>query len=502
MDVSTSPGPAPPTRSSRANLNVGAGHALTLTAISPSVLESLEGPVVPPRPREMQQAPTPAPALADDAADDASFMSSAPAAKRRSPLQRASPLLELLEASSPVKAPASKGGYLVATKTRNISEDLASESAVSSSASMSDPAPESDDGRVGSREAPESEDLADRPRKLPAAHATVPARKRRRPAPPVDVRANQIWSSSALDQSELESFLVLHPDEERALEAIHAAGYDLRAANARIVKGEAQAEAAAAKAEWTTRERQSFEEHIYGFGRDLHKVAAQFPGKDIGSVMRYYYKWKCTPSYVEWRRHEKARKIDAVIPDWHNDICEVCEEGGDIICCDTCNLAYHGSCLNPVLTEAPDFWMCPKCRFSMMTPEEVAKNREHVNAQCRRIEVLRDSIKNQVRPRLSPNRDVTRNPDPNPKSYPWDAHTRLRCSGPTTTITTTTATPRTAAAPPAAPPRATSTRTASAGAAAAMTAAPPRRRARRRRRAAGSAGAGGTAAVGPVTKVH
>mmetsp|Transcript_28541 Transcript_28541/g.91517 ORF Transcript_28541/g.91517 Transcript_28541/m.91517 type:complete len:219 (-) Transcript_28541:811-1467(-) len=218
--------------------------------------------------------------------------------------------------------------------------------------------------------------------------------------------------------------------------------------------------------------------------------------------MRYYYKWKCTPSYVEWRRHEKARKIDAVIPDWHNDICEVCEEGGDIICCDTCNLAYHGSCLNPVLTEAPDFWMCPKCRFSMMTPEEVAKNREHVNAQCRRIEVLRDSIKNQVRPRLSPNRDVTRNPDPNPKSYPWDAHTRLRCSGPTTTITTTTATPRTAAAPPAAPPRATSTRTASAGAAAAMTAAPPRRRARRRRRAAGSAGAGGTAAVGPVTKVH
>ena len=46
----------------------------------------------------------------------------------------------------------------------------------------------------------------------------------------------------------------------------------------------------------------------------------------------------------------------------HNDRCEVCDKGGDLLCCDFCNLVFHLHCLDPPLTEAPEGdWACPEC---------------------------------------------------------------------------------------------------------------------------------------------
>lgn len=48
--------------------------------------------------------------------------------------------------------------------------------------------------------------------------------------------------------------------------------------------------------------------------------------------------------------------------DQHQDFCEVCQQGGEIILCDTCPKAYHLVCLEPELEEAPDGeWFCPQC---------------------------------------------------------------------------------------------------------------------------------------------
>ncbi|XP_050414709.1 chromodomain-helicase-DNA-binding protein 4 isoform X3 [Patella vulgata] len=53
----------------------------------------------------------------------------------------------------------------------------------------------------------------------------------------------------------------------------------------------------------------------------------------------------------------------------HQDYCEVCQQGGEIILCDTCPRAYHLVCLEPELEEAPEGkWSCPHC--------EVAGNQE------------------------------------------------------------------------------------------------------------------------------
>ncbi|XP_078526362.1 chromodomain-helicase-DNA-binding protein 3 isoform X4 [Lissotriton helveticus] len=46
----------------------------------------------------------------------------------------------------------------------------------------------------------------------------------------------------------------------------------------------------------------------------------------------------------------------------HQDYCEVCQQGGEIILCDTCPRAYHLVCLDPELDKAPmGKWSCPHC---------------------------------------------------------------------------------------------------------------------------------------------
>ncbi len=46
----------------------------------------------------------------------------------------------------------------------------------------------------------------------------------------------------------------------------------------------------------------------------------------------------------------------------HQDYCEVCQQGGEIILCDTCPRAYHMVCLDPDMERAPEgTWSCPHC---------------------------------------------------------------------------------------------------------------------------------------------
>ncbi|GCB83880.1 hypothetical protein scyTo_0024743, partial [Scyliorhinus torazame] len=47
----------------------------------------------------------------------------------------------------------------------------------------------------------------------------------------------------------------------------------------------------------------------------------------------------------------------------HQDYCEVCQQGGEIILCDTCPRAYHMVCLDPEMEKAPEGkWSCPHCK--------------------------------------------------------------------------------------------------------------------------------------------
>jgi len=45
----------------------------------------------------------------------------------------------------------------------------------------------------------------------------------------------------------------------------------------------------------------------------------------------------------------------------NEDECNICGEGGKLICCDNCPLAYHEECLEVNGDSLPDDWQCPSC---------------------------------------------------------------------------------------------------------------------------------------------
>ncbi|XP_064207642.1 chromodomain-helicase-DNA-binding protein 3-like isoform X1 [Anguilla rostrata] len=69
------------------------------------------------------------------------------------------------------------------------------------------------------------------------------------------------------------------------------------------------------------------------------------------------------------KKKKKKKKKGAVVGEEgdgyetdHQDYCEVCQQGGEIILCDTCPRAYHLVCLEPELEKAPEGkWSCPHC---------------------------------------------------------------------------------------------------------------------------------------------
>ncbi|KAM9385141.1 chromodomain-helicase-DNA-binding protein 4a isoform 2-T2 [Pholidichthys leucotaenia] len=64
----------------------------------------------------------------------------------------------------------------------------------------------------------------------------------------------------------------------------------------------------------------------------------------------------------------------------HQDYCEVCQQGGEIILCDTCPRAYHMVCLDPDMEKAPEgTWSCPHCEkegIQWEAKEEVSEGEE------------------------------------------------------------------------------------------------------------------------------
>ena len=57
----------------------------------------------------------------------------------------------------------------------------------------------------------------------------------------------------------------------------------------------------------------------------------------------------------------------------HADFCYTCKDGGELLCCDFCPLAYHLGCLIPPMAEIPDGdWKCPRCEAKKL-PGKVEK---------------------------------------------------------------------------------------------------------------------------------
>ena len=64
----------------------------------------------------------------------------------------------------------------------------------------------------------------------------------------------------------------------------------------------------------------------------------------------------------------------------HDDLCEYCGSGGELLCCDNCTNVYHLKCLEPPLSKLPaGIWNCPDCQF---TCEREGCRKDGAETQC------------------------------------------------------------------------------------------------------------------------
>ncbi|CDP11272.1 unnamed protein product [Coffea canephora] len=69
--------------------------------------------------------------------------------------------------------------------------------------------------------------------------------------------------------------------------------------------------------------------------------------------------------------------------DGHYYVCEICELGGTLICCDSCPGTFHLRCLNPPLKRIPSGkWECPNCRQES-EPTEPIVHQDPVSKRAR-----------------------------------------------------------------------------------------------------------------------
>jgi hypothetical protein len=86
----------------------------------------------------------------------------------------------------------------------------------------------------------------------------------------------------------------------------------------------------------------------------------------IDFCMWYYYsKYKVSEHYQILKKllHEESGE--------HVDHCLICDDGGDLICCESCPNAYHLECLQLNTLDADAEWYCPDCttkRTNQLSP--------------------------------------------------------------------------------------------------------------------------------------
>lgn len=134
------------------------------------------------------------------------------------------------------------------------------------------------------------------------------------------------------------------------------------------------------------------------------RVQRELAHLTTGDVVRRFYLWKTSSAYRLWRERAKARRgkegarlrsaayEDAEgggseASDFHNEFCALCFTGGQLLCCDGCERAYHFSCVSPPIREVPTGdWYCAHCTAMLATSVSVRPSAE--NAHCNEVVVL------------------------------------------------------------------------------------------------------------------
>jgi hypothetical protein len=128
--------------------------------------------------------------------------------------------------------------------------------------------------------------------------------------------------------------------------------------------------------------RENFHKAVIESNKEISFVASKL-GITVGSCLWYYYnRYKPSNNYNILKCHIRKLQMEQTR---NHDECAICDDGGELLCCDTCPHAYHLRCLGQS-SAAPlddeESWSCPICvRKRTESCRSPAKSPKKMNAR-------------------------------------------------------------------------------------------------------------------------
>ncbi len=115
------------------------------------------------------------------------------------------------------------------------------------------------------------------------------------------------------------------------------------------------------------------------------------PERSLQDVIAHFYIWKQGETYRQWKANRPLQYVEQAIPDYHADVCDMCERPGDLLCCDTCNLAFHMKCVGlEDDDDVPLDFNCEQCQKQYVTQPERDRAKRWVEAQVKKVQAQRE----------------------------------------------------------------------------------------------------------------
>ncbi|XP_066136047.1 nuclear body protein SP140-like protein [Saccopteryx bilineata] len=96
------------------------------------------------------------------------------------------------------------------------------------------------------------------------------------------------------------------------------------------------------------------------------KLSIRCFGRPLRRLMEHGY--LCNPPRIwgpkkRWRNLKSHNRTSSDPCAENSDICEICQDGGTLFCCDTCSRSFHWYCHLPAVETERDPWSCIFCRI-------------------------------------------------------------------------------------------------------------------------------------------
>jgi len=155
---------------------------------------------------------------------------------------------------------------------------------------------------------------------------------------------------------DIDGFLDSLPTYEKAagMEALHLSNYIVVGAKAILDKIDRKNPTSLEVhgAPLTEEQAERFRSLVKSTSKSFFDIAASLGISVVSAMVHYYRVYKQTDEYKTLKERLSSEM----------DLCWMCDDGGDLLLCDSCERAYHPECLDPPLTDIPDGeWNCPLC---------------------------------------------------------------------------------------------------------------------------------------------